>query len=64
MKLLRLPEVMNMTGLSRATLYRRIQEGTFPRSVSLGGRSVAWVDEEVCCWMQDRIDERGLPDNS
>jgi len=59
MKLLRLPEVMNMTGLSRSSLYRRIQAGTFPRPVSLGGRSVAWVDEEVCSWIKECIDLRG-----
>lgn len=58
MQLLRLPEVLKMTGLSRASIYRRIKKGTFPDRVCLGGRSVAWVEEEVVAWIKARIDER------
>lgn len=55
MKLLRLPEVINATGLSRSALYRMIAEGTFPSSIRIGGRSVAWCDEEVNAWIAERI---------
>ncbi|UTW11981.1 AlpA family transcriptional regulator [Marinobacterium rhizophilum] len=62
MRLLRLPEVMYLTALSRSNLYRKIQAGTFPAAARTGSNSVAWVEEEVLAWIQARIDERGLPD--
>lgn len=43
----RKPAVLNRTGLSHATLYRRITEGLFPPGVSLGNRSVGWSAHEV-----------------
>lgn len=58
MKLMRLPEVMAKTGLGRSAIYERIAEGTFPKPVSLGGRAVAWVSDEVEAWIMARIEER------
>ena len=55
--LLRRPEVERRTGLRRSTIYARMKEGTFPRSVSLG-YTVAWVEAEVDAWIQERIEER------
>lgn len=61
--LLRLPRVIEMTGLSRSTIYIRIKQGSFPRSVSLGPRSVAWVRDEVEAWIRERIAaSRGAPE--
>jgi prophage regulatory protein len=54
--ILRLPAVKQSTGLSRSTIYLRVAEGTFPRPVSLGGRSVGWVESEIQEWLQRRID--------
>jgi prophage regulatory protein len=53
--ILRLPAVKNRTGLSRSTIYLRVSQGTFPRPVSLGGRAVGWVEEEVQSWLAERI---------
>ena len=53
--ILRLPTVKARTGLSRSTIYLRVSEGTFPTSVSLGGRAVGWVEEEVNDWLAKRI---------
>ena len=53
--ILRLPTVKARTGLSRSTIYLRVAEGTFPDSVSLGGRAVGWVEEEVNDWLAKRI---------
>ncbi|MZI95605.1 AlpA family phage regulatory protein [Vibrio sp. CAIM 722] len=47
MCLIRLKEVMAMTGLSRSYVYQLIGEGYFPQSISLGARVVAWVQSEV-----------------
>jgi prophage regulatory protein len=53
--ILRLPAVKASTGLSRSTIYLRVSQGTFPRPVSLGGRAVGWVEEEIQSWLAERI---------
>ena len=53
--ILRLPAVKTRTGLSRSTIYLRVSQGTFPRPVSLGGRAVGWVEEEIQSWLAERI---------
>ena len=58
MQLMRLKEVMAATGLGRSTLYKYIAAGQFPEPVALGGRSVAWVADEVDEWILARIAER------
>lgn len=54
-QLIRLPKVMVKTGSARATIYKRIAEGTFPKQVNLGPRSVAWIESEVDAWIQKCI---------
>ncbi|WP_420448070.1 helix-turn-helix transcriptional regulator [Candidatus Palauibacter sp.] len=54
-RFLRLPEVEARTGLARPTIYARMAAGTFPQSVSLGGRAVGWIESEVEAWMRNRI---------
>ena len=49
--ILRLPDVLAVTTLSKKTIYRRMRDGSFPRSVCLGGRSVGWHSEEVDEWI-------------
>ena len=56
--MLRFPTVKARTGLSRSTIYLRISRGTFPASVSLGGRAVGWIEAEVQAWLAARIAER------
>ncbi len=53
-RFLRLREVLHRTGLGRSTVYRWMDEGRFPKSVRLGGRSVAWIEHEIDEWLQDR----------
>ena len=55
--MLRLRQVQQRTGLSRSGIYQRISEGTFPKQVSLGARSVGWVEAEVAGWIVDRISQ-------
>ena len=57
-RLLRLAEVMRKTGLSESTIYRRMKEGSFPQSVSLGPACVRWLMSEVQAWVTDRIKAR------
>ena len=55
-KILRLPIVLDRTGLSRSTVYQRVAEGKFPRPVSLGARAVGWIETEVEEWIARQID--------
>ena len=52
--LLRLPEVLTRTGLSRTGVYRRIASGAFPAPVALGERAVAWRESEISDWIESR----------
>jgi len=53
--ILRLPTVKSRTGLSRSTIYLRVSEGSFPKPISLGGRAVGWIEEEVNDWLNQQI---------
>ena len=48
----RMNEVTKRTGLARATIYRRIGEGTFPQPVKLGTRAIAWRSSDVDAWIE------------
>ena len=52
----RLPEVMKLTGLSKSTIYAMILAGEFPMQISLGGRAVGWLREEIWDWINKRIE--------
>ncbi len=54
--ILRLPAVQKLTGLSRSTIYLRIQKGSFPRQINLGERAVGWRAELIERWIQSRIE--------
>ena len=64
MRIIRLKEVIDSTGLARSTIYKYIGEGTFPRPVPLGERRVAWVESEVHNWILARIEERDSIEDS
>ena len=53
--ILKLPQVMAATGLSRSSIYLRMSEGSFPRQISLGARSIGWIDSEVQEWISGQI---------
>ena len=46
-KIIRKPEVIKRLGLSKSTLSNRINQGVFPRPISLGERAVGWLEHEV-----------------
>ena len=67
-RFIRLPEVLSRTGYGRTSIYRKMEDGDFPKSVKLGGspkdpsvfdsRAVAWIEDEVEQWIESRIEER------
>lgn len=54
-RLIRRAQVLELTGLSRTTLWKMEREGRFPRRRQVGRAAVAWSEREVVEWMQ------GLP---
>jgi prophage regulatory protein len=67
-KLIRFPEVMSRTGYGRTSIYRKMEDGSFPKSLKLGGppkdpnvfdsRAIAWIEDEVDQWIESRIEDR------
>jgi prophage regulatory protein len=58
-RLIRIGEVRQLTGISTATLYRKIAAKEFPRPVPLGASARAWPLSEVQGWIAARIKLRG-----
>ena len=54
--ILRLPLVKSRTGLSRSSIYLAIAQGTFPKQISLGKRTVGWIESEIEAWISDQIE--------
>ena len=52
-RILRLNAVLDRTGLSRATLYRKVQAGTFPRQIRIAVRCAGWRESAVNEWMKN-----------
>ena len=67
-RFIRLNEVMSRTGYGRTSIYRKMEDGSFPKSLKLGGtpkdpnefdsRAVAWIEDEVDQWIESRIEDR------
>ena len=67
-RLIRLNEVLSRTGYGRTSIYRKMEEGTFPKCLKLGApikdqtkfdsRAIAWIEHEVDQWVESRINER------
>ena len=60
-KLLRLPAVLELTGLGRSTLYVLMRRGEFPSPVRISVRAVAWRQFEVVDWINSRTQSPGQP---
>ena len=52
--ILRMPQVIEMTGVSRAHVYALISRDEFPRPIRLGKRAVGWVKTDVESWITAR----------
>ena len=58
MRLIKLKEVIEKTSLGRSTIYEFMTKGTFPKQVSLGAKSVAWLESEVDDWIMEKVEGR------
>jgi len=55
LKILRLPQVCEVTGLCRSMIYQLEADLKFPQRVKIGVRAVGWLDKEVNAWLNKRI---------
>lgn len=58
-RILKRGDVERITSLSRSEIYRRMAAGTFPASVSLGGRAVGWASEAIDAWLDGLVQKGG-----
>lgn len=55
-RILRLPEVKTITGLSRSTIYLKMSKGEFPKSISLGERAIGWIEGDIQDWLNQCVE--------
>ncbi|KHK48579.1 hypothetical protein PI87_27805 [Ralstonia sp. A12] len=53
-RILRMPEVVKAVGLSRSSVYARIQAKAFPAPIKMG-RSAGWIESEIQAWIEKQI---------
>ncbi len=51
-------QVRGRVALSKTEIYRKIKAGLFPKPVPLGPQKVAFLESEVMCWMEERLQAR------
>lgn len=52
-RIIRLKTVLDRTGLSRSTMYRKVDQGTFPKQVQIASRCVGWRESAVDAWLRN-----------
>lgn len=56
MKILRLNDVKEITGLSRSSIYLMIKRSEFPQNIALNNyRAVGWLDKDIQDWIEKKI---------
>lgn len=60
-RMLRLSQVREITGLGKTKIYELQSQGDFPLRVQMTAHSVAWIEEEVRAWLMKRIENRTTP---
>ena len=49
--LIRIPKVMEKTGVAKSTLWLWVKDGNFPKPIKLSPRIAVWIEDEVNEWM-------------
>ena len=64
MRLLRIDQVKEQTGLSKASIYKQIRLGNFPSGVKITSRATAWPSDHIERWINKQIaSSEGRPDD-
>jgi prophage regulatory protein len=56
--IIRLPQTVQKTGLSRSTIYSLIARGEFPQKIQLSTRSIGFLESEVNDWIESKLSQR------
>lgn len=56
-QVIKLPEVLQLTKVSKSKWYGEIKKGNAPKPIKLGDRAVAWVMDDVTAWLEQRIQQ-------
>ena len=56
-RLLRLPDVSDIVGIRKSTIYALMKEGKFPKCIYVTSKTVAWPESAVLAWVNDRINQ-------
>lgn len=59
-RIMRIKEVMRVTGYSRSSIYNFMVAGTFPKCKKIGERAVGWNSYEVQNWVNEKLGGRYL----
>ncbi|WP_294313317.1 AlpA family transcriptional regulator [uncultured Sphingomonas sp.] len=52
-RILRISTVLDRTGLTRSTMYRKMQNGTFPKNVQISTRCAGWRESAINAWLRN-----------
>lgn len=55
-RILRVPDVKKITGLSRTTIYKLVKEQDFPSPIKLSKKAIGWPESTIENWIKQRID--------
>ena len=58
-RFLRLPTVIDRTGLGRDSIYRMAKKGQFPKPHRISDRASAWLESDVSTWIEARAGQKG-----
>ena len=53
-RLLTSKQIAEETGISRSTIYRLVQNGSFPKPIRVGRRCVRWLESDIKAWLAER----------
>ncbi len=56
-KFIRLPEVMDTTGLARSTVWLWIKDGKLPKPIKLSSRVTVWKKSDIDKWVESKVED-------
>ena len=62
-RILRIKTVLARTGLTRSTLYRKMDAGTFPKNMRISTRCMGWRESAIAAWLDNPTHETANHDS-
>ncbi len=57
-RFIRFPELKNLIGLSRSTIWRMEKKCLFPHRTKLSTNTIGWNEEDIAAWIRNRTSEK------